>query len=69
VVFHKSTGHYSAYLICAIDGNQKPLRKALADCPIKATVIIVDGLQKDSAILFSMSPLSYIFLETNTNRR
>jgi hypothetical protein len=54
VVFHKSTSHYSAYLICAIEGNQKPLRKAIANCPIKATAIIVDGLQKDSAILFGM---------------
>lgn len=59
MVFHKSTGNYSAYLICTIDGNQKPLCKAIADCPIKATAIIVDGLQKDSALLFSMSPMPY----------
>ena len=57
MTFDKSTGHYGAYLICAIDGNQKPLRKAIADCPIKATAIVVDGLQKDSALLFSTSLL------------
>ncbi|KAF2702630.1 hypothetical protein K504DRAFT_354386, partial [Pleomassaria siparia CBS 279.74] len=44
---------YGAYLVCTVDGATKALRHELADDPTKAAQMIVNGLVKDTALLFT----------------
>ncbi|KAF2252545.1 hypothetical protein BU26DRAFT_549111 [Trematosphaeria pertusa] len=51
--YNEEEGKHGAVLVCSYDGASKILRKEVAACPLAATRAIVDGLHRDTGLLFA----------------